>query len=434
MEFVAWYGYDVYDRRISKSTLTEETYYAYDGGTLVEEYDGGLGDRLVYFNGVHQDEHLGMAVYDGQAWTRYAFVTDKLGSVVRVLDNQGTVVAGYEYDPYGRRTLVQGAPAFKVAHSFIGRYHDDETGLLYVRHRYYSPEFGRFLTQDPSGSWFDFGNWGNGMTYGMANPMGTLDRNGKFWGLTAIIGAAVGAAVGAIHALVTNGDVGSEALRGAIIGGMAGLGLGLGELAITTGATGATGAAVLGGVHATFGGIAGKALTDRKRLRGQSAAQNLTEFASDAALDLAVTAGVGLGVNLLPESVKEKLSCWILRKTSASPRKPSSTGGGVPKGGGSAVDAAEGVGRYLAGKAPKEVTPGVRVLEGQYVDDLGRVQPWRTHYDEYGRRVGRTDFNAGNGAAGIPDTHYHRYEYSAEFPLGREVERHMPGEFPGGGR
>ena len=31
--------------------------------------------------------------------------------------------------------------------------------------------------------------------------------------------------------------------------------------------------------------------------------------------------------------------------------------------------------------------------------------------------------------AGIPDTHYERWEYNAEFPLGRKVENHLPGEF-----
>nr|WP_282433729.1 RHS repeat-associated core domain-containing protein [Desulfosporosinus hippei] len=33
------------------------------------------------------------------------------------------------------------------------------------------------------------------------------------------------------------------------------------------------------------------------------------------------------------------------------------------------------VGNYLAKKVPNQVTPGIRQLTGQYVDDLGRVQP-----------------------------------------------------------
>jgi hypothetical protein len=49
------------------------------------------------------------------------------------------------------------------------------------------------------------------------------------------------------------------------------------------------------------------------------------------------------------------------------------------------------------------VTPGTNALQGQYVNDFGQVQPWTAHYDEFGRMIGRTDFNAGNAAAGIPD-------------------------------
>jgi hypothetical protein len=97
-----------------------------------------------------------------------------------------------------------------------------------------------------------------------------------------------------------------------------------------------------------------------------------------------------------------------------------------------AAEAADDVGNYLAKKAPQQVQPGVRTLEGQYINDLGRVEPWVAHYDDYGRQIGRTDYNAGNKAAGKPDTHYHRYEYGPGFsPKGKEVEKHVPGEFPG---
>ena len=86
-------------------------------------------------------------------------------------------------------------------------------------------------------------------------------------------------------------------------------------------------------------------------------------------------------------------------------------------------------GNYLAGKAPKQVTPGTKVLEGQYVDDLGRVQPWKAHYDDYGRQIGRTDYNAGNKAAAIPDTHHHTYDYNGQYPKGVESGAHIDGEF-----
>lgn len=96
---------------------------------------------------------------------------------------------------------------------------------------------------------------------------------------------------------------------------------------------------------------------------------------------------------------------------------------------GKAPGATQAPGRYLTADAPKQVsTPGTRVLQGQHVNDLGRVEPWTAHYDEYGRLIGRTDFNAGNRAAGIPDTHFHTYEWGrGKNPL--ETGKHLPGEF-----
>jgi YD repeat-containing protein len=80
------------------------------------------------------------------------------------------------------------------------------------------------------------------------------------------------------------------------------------------------------------------------------------------------------------------------------------------------------------GKAPTQVTPGTRSLEGQYINDFnGRVEPWQAHYDEYGRMIGRTDYNAGNIAHGIPDTHYHSYGYNNGIPY--PIANHAPGVF-----
>ena len=82
----------------------------------------------------------------------------------------------------------------------------------------------------------------------------------------------------------------------------------------------------------------------------------------------------------------------------------------------------------FSSKAPDQVTPGTGVLEGQHIDDLGRVQPWEAHYDEYGRLVGRTDYNAANSAHNIPDVHHHTYEWGpGKTPM--ESGSHIPGEY-----
>lgn len=60
--------------------------------------------------------------------------------------------------------------------------------------------------------------------------------------------------------------------------------------------------------------------------------------------------------------------------------------------------------RVFSTKAPTQVTPGVTKLAGQHIDDLGRVQPWKASYDNFGRLIERTDWNAANSAFNINAT------------------------------
>ena len=55
----------------------------------------------------------------------------------------------------------------------LGHVQDDETGLIYMRARYYEPGTGRFVSQDPGrkgNDWF---------TYCSNNPVGKIDASGK---------------------------------------------------------------------------------------------------------------------------------------------------------------------------------------------------------------------------------------------------------------
>lgn len=102
-----------------------------------------------------------------------------------------------------------------------------------------------------------------------------------------------------------------------------------------------------------------------------------------------------------------------------------------------------GIGRWVTGrsfkesvmpeyvfssKAPQQVTPGTNSISGQYFNNKGRVEPWVAYYDEYGRLKGRTDYNAGNRTQGIPDTHYHVYEWGpGKTP--KPIRDHVAGEY-----
>lgn len=58
----------------------------------------------------------------------------------------GAYIEGCQYDAYGNQTkrLLVGNP-FR----YCGEYTDEESGLVYLRARYYDPSIGRFISEDP---------------------------------------------------------------------------------------------------------------------------------------------------------------------------------------------------------------------------------------------------------------------------------------------
>jgi len=72
---------------------------------------------------------------------------DGLGSVRSLSDNKESIKAIYFYDAFGQLQKKMGY----VDNDFLfsGEQMDTETGLIYLRARYYDPSVGRFLTKDP---------------------------------------------------------------------------------------------------------------------------------------------------------------------------------------------------------------------------------------------------------------------------------------------
>ncbi|MFK8280617.1 RHS repeat domain-containing protein [Capnocytophaga canimorsus] len=84
----------------------------------------------------------------------FSIVSDYIGRPVLAFDEKGKKVWSAEYDIYGKLTNLQGDKAF-IPFRQLGQYEDIETGLYYNRFRYYSPETGSYISQDPIGL---FGN------------------------------------------------------------------------------------------------------------------------------------------------------------------------------------------------------------------------------------------------------------------------------------
>jgi RHS repeat-associated protein len=72
---------------------------------------------------------------------------DGLGSITSLSSSTGTLANSYSYDTYGNLTSSSGSIGNPL--QYTGRDFDPETGLRYYRARYYDPQIGRFISEDP---------------------------------------------------------------------------------------------------------------------------------------------------------------------------------------------------------------------------------------------------------------------------------------------
>jgi len=309
--------------------------------------------------------------------------------------NAGAVLERYAYEPYGSVVVMDGAGVVRpggTAHAwrtlFQGGRLDAVSGLYNFQRRDYDPSSGVWMERDPSGLG---GGDPNLYRFVGNNPVNWIDPSG-------LAGEGVAAA--------------------------AGLGV-LQGCANTVNGVQDVGVGVLNTPAAVWNWTGGWFLPNCPYIPSPDWSKGLITEEDPFLHDTSKFLG-GTGVSMLVPAVLKPLRAPRGAKCGPVEPPPAPANPAAP-----ACPAPTTVnpGSYLGGKAPNQVTPGVRVLEGQYVDDLGRIQPWRAHYDQYGRQIARTDSNAGIRAQGIPDTHHHIYEYNARFPHGHEIQSHIPGEY-----
>jgi RHS repeat-associated protein len=152
------YGYDAFGRRAWVTAHGVTTHFVNDGPHIVAETDdtGTVLRRYEYGPGI--DDILSMTVIDGQTETTYRYLKDHLNTVIALVDDQGEIVESYEYDAWGNVLAVrdgQGNPLTESALGnrflFQGREYSWATGLYNFRARWYDPETGRWLSNDPIG-------------------------------------------------------------------------------------------------------------------------------------------------------------------------------------------------------------------------------------------------------------------------------------------
>jgi len=151
--------YDALGRRVIKRTPDATHTFVYDRWLLVVERierSNGMLEQIDYWWG----KDLSGTLYDaggigGLLYIRkngcdvYVPLYDGVGNVVQYVDKYGTLVAQYAYDAFGNTIQKSGVKADELKMRFSTRYFDDEAGLYYFGHRFYSPRIARWLTRDP---------------------------------------------------------------------------------------------------------------------------------------------------------------------------------------------------------------------------------------------------------------------------------------------
>lgn len=261
------FAYNADGLRVQKTaTSTGTTKYVMHGRNLVHLI---RGDENLHFFYDAQNKPA-MAIYNG---TAYAYLYNQQDDVVGMVDSEGQLVVKYQYDAWGRPISTGGALAETLGalnpFRYRGYIYDEETGLYYLRSRYYNPKLSRFINADDVEALGADGDI-NGyqlFNYCMNDPVNRRDEAGS-WSLPNWAKVAIGAALivgAAVVATVATGGVACfaygaaiGAAKGAVSGAIGGAISGAIESRIATGSwDGALEAAIDGAADGFLGGAIG---------------------------------------------------------------------------------------------------------------------------------------------------------------------------------
>ena len=155
------YGYDASGRRAWKQIQgLDKQLYIYSGPNRIcsVTVDSSTGQGTI------ENENVFGLMVDSVALIarnsdqdRYAAVRNQQYSVVALLGSNGSAAEYYHYNSFGQRTVlgsnlgVLSDSQFANDFGYTSREHDIESGNAYFRARYYDPNSGEFISQDPSG-------------------------------------------------------------------------------------------------------------------------------------------------------------------------------------------------------------------------------------------------------------------------------------------
>jgi len=161
------FEYDAFGRRTTKIVKDTVKRFVWDGNNPIHEWEYDINDKpkwIVDENGFLKQDRVEPVDQNSITWVfeentakptakivgnkKYSIVTDYLGTPCQAFDENGKKVWETELDIYGKIRTLEGEKCF-VPFRYQGQYEDLETGLYYNTFRYYDPNSGTYISQDP---------------------------------------------------------------------------------------------------------------------------------------------------------------------------------------------------------------------------------------------------------------------------------------------
>ena len=178
-------SYDALNRMISytspKNETTIYTYYADDMRKSKKVHN------KAEIKQVWMGDDIAMELENGNVKSSYVhgeklicsdygfYLYNGHGDVTMLTDSSGNVTKDYEYNSFGKQKSST-TDGDENPYRYSGEYYDMESGYTYLQARYYDPDLGRFVSEDPA---MDGDNW---YVYCGNDPINMIDPSGMWMG------------------------------------------------------------------------------------------------------------------------------------------------------------------------------------------------------------------------------------------------------------
>ena len=132
--------------------------------------------RYYYIYGLGQTPIAQYVNTGASTYVAQYYIADAVGNTRWMTNSSGNTAATLRYDPYGNFEYTQYLPPTFL---FSGQKYDEESGLTYMRARYYDPKIQKFISRDPVKGPLSIPQSQNPYSYALNNPINLSDPSGE---------------------------------------------------------------------------------------------------------------------------------------------------------------------------------------------------------------------------------------------------------------